>query len=502
MYPSAFSRLPAFVSRRLLGLMVLLLLAACSANAPTTTPPATVALPTATPASRPLASPTQPLPVTPGPRPTQRPTATATLSWLPLIFAPPVQGAPQRQYPPPATPRGKMPLPMPGPAERELTDGNMLTFLLLGADRAEKWFRTDAILLVVLRPAEHSVSVISFPRDLYVYIPGWTMNRINTAYYRGQSSGYPGGGPGLMADTFMYNFGIRLDYVALADFQAFVRLVDALGGLEVLVACPYTDWRLKDPDLDPQDPDNWELYTVEPGRVWMDGEMALWYARARKKSTDFDRGRRQQEILRALQAKALSPSVLPKLPALYRIWQEEVESNIDWEVVARLLPWARGIQPAQVRFYRIGPRYIRFWRTPGGASVLLPRRGAIADLLAEALGPAPPTRVQRQGLTVEVRDASARDAWGELAALRLSMAGYSVSRVTVLEEPIPHTLVIDTRPSPDRASGLALTQALGLPADAYRAAPDPGVEAAFVVLVGQDYDPCFNPYALLSEDGP
>ncbi len=481
----------------LMALGAVLALAACGRAAPPTplpTPgvtagPRAAAPATPTPTLRPSAA---PAPATPPP---PAPTPTATLSWLPLIYEPPVQGA-GGDYPPPATPPGQMPAPMPGPAPEELTDGNMLTFLLLGADRSEKWFRTDAILLVVLRPAERSVSVISFPRDLFVYIPGWTMNRINTAYYRGESSGYPGGGPGLMADTFMYNFGIRLDYVALADFEGFVRLVDALGGIEVLVACPYTDWRLKAPDLDPEDPDNWELYTVEPGRVPMDGEMALWYARARKKSTDFDRGRRQQEILRALQDKILSPAVLPKLPALYRVWQETVESNIGWDVVARLLPWARSVDPARVRFYRVGPQYIRYWRTPEGASVLLPRRGELADFLREALGPAPPEREQRLGITVEVRNGAGRDGWGDLAALRLRTAGYTVVRVRDLDEPLPRTLVVDAQPTPDRDAGLALTQALGLEPDAYRAAADPAAGAMFVVLLGQDYDPCFNPYTL------
>ncbi len=474
----------------LLGLLALLGCARPTARKGTPSPTPWQPVHRATP------SPTRPTPPpTPTATLTPAPTATATLSWLPLIYEPPIQGA-GGTYPPPATPPGKMPLLPPEPVD-EITDGNMLTFLLLGADRrGSGTFRTDAILLVVLRPAEHSVSVISFPRDLFVYIPGWTMNRLNAAYYRGEYSGYPGGGPGLVADTFMYNFGIRLDYVALADFEGFVRLVDALGGLDVLVACPYTDWRLKSPELDPEDPDNWALYTVEPGRVFMDGEMALWYARARKHSTDFDRGRRQQEILRALQDKLLSPGVLPKIPALYRVWQETVETNIDWDVVARLLPWARSLDPARVRFYRIGPNLVRHWRTPGGSAVLLPRKGYLADFLTEALGPAPPERTQRLGITVAIHDGSGRDGWGDLAALRLQVAGYTVSRVQTLDAPLEATVVVDTRATPDPAQGQALAQTLGLPTTAYQAAPDPGSEAMFVVLLGPDYDPCFNPYAV------
>ena len=107
--------------------------------------------------------------------------------------------------------------------------------------------------------------MISIPADLWIYIPTVGMQRINTAYQSGLISNYQGGGPGLLRDTIAYNLGIRIDHTAMVEFDGFQRIVDTLGGLDVPVACPYTDWRLVDPSYDPYNADNWSLYTVNPG---------------------------------------------------------------------------------------------------------------------------------------------------------------------------------------------------------------------------------------------
>src|SRR5215510_13101075 len=128
-----------------------------------------------------------------------------------------------------------------------------VNFLLIGSDRRPGGsFRTDTMVIAILRPNEGQVSLISIPRDLWVYIPDWENQRINTAYQHRISVGYPGGGPGLLKDTIQYNLGIRIDHTALVEFDGFRKIVDTLGGVDVPVSCPYTDWRLIDPTLDPE----------------------------------------------------------------------------------------------------------------------------------------------------------------------------------------------------------------------------------------------------------
>lgn len=75
--------------------------------------------------------------------------------------------------------------------------------------------------------------------------PGWKMERINLALPHGNGSDYPGGGGQLLKDTLLYNFGIPVDYYIRIGFEGFKQVVDLLGGVEIVVNCRLTDWRLK-----------------------------------------------------------------------------------------------------------------------------------------------------------------------------------------------------------------------------------------------------------------
>ena len=228
------------------------------------------------------------------------------------------------------------------------------------------------MVIAILRPNEGQVSLISIPRDLWVSIPEWQNQRINTAYQHGISVGYPGGGPGLLKDTILYNLGIRIDHTAMVDFSGFSQIVDTLGGVDVPVSCAYTDWRLIDPSYDPYNEDNWHLYTTGPGLIHMDGDLALWYARSRQKSSDFDRGRRQQEVLRSLFAQALQAGTLARIPELYNDLKSSVETDLGLGDLLQLAVYAPKMTSADIRSYYIRPPLVNSWITDGGAYVLLP----------------------------------------------------------------------------------------------------------------------------------
>src|SRR5574338_1255725 len=241
-----------------------------------------------------------------------------------------------------------------------------VNFLLIGSDRRPGGsFRTDTMVIAILRPNEGQVSLISIPRDLWVSIPGWENQRINTAYQHGISVGYPGGGSGLLKDTIQYNLGIRIDHTAMVEFDGFRQIVDTLGGVDVPVACAYTDWRLIDPSFDPENENNWELYTTGPGLVHMDGDLALWYARSRQKSNDFDRGRRQQEVLRALFSQALQAGTLKRIPELYNDLKSTVETDLGLVDLLQLSLYAPKLSSADIRSYYIRPPYVNSWITDG-----------------------------------------------------------------------------------------------------------------------------------------
>jgi len=417
--------------------------------------------------------------------PTAVPSATQTLAstvtprdWLPPNFG---------------TPGPTQVTAVPLPANAIFQPG-AFNILLAGADRASPSFRTDTLILVNFQPEYDLVTLVSIPRDLYVYIPGWQMQRINAAYYRGESKSfpYPGGGPGLLKDTILYNLGIQVDRVALVDFDGFISIIDILGGVDVPVACGYTDWKIIDPRKDPEDEDNWRLYTLEAGVVHMDGDLAFWYARSRKKSSDFDRSRRQQEVLRALYSQALRLNTLAKAPELYDQVSTSLVMDLDLEYLLGLLPYAMKGDRVQVRSTYINKDVLISWRTPGGAAVLLPDTEKLSALVASALGPPDPDAPASDNL-VEISNGSGEDSWPELASERLSYAGFDSVIVDEQDGFVSRTVLVGLDQEVDDEEVAFLLKSLGLSENRFEHQPANGGASQYRLSLGEDYQPCFDP---------
>lgn len=400
-------------------------------------------------------------------------------------------------FPTPTNPATIAPTPQVITAAQTVIDApDAVTFLLLGSDtRGGSSFRTDTIVIVIVRPHDGQVSLISLPRDLWVNIPTVGMQRINTAYQYGQLGGYTGGGPGLLKDTILYNFGLQIDHTAMVDFNGFRQIVDTIGGIEVPIACPYTDWRLLDPSYDPENENNWALYTAGPGLIHMDGDYALWYARSRKKSNDFDRGRRQQEVLRAIYARALNANLVPQIPQLYGNLSSTLTTDLGLGDILNLSPMALHLTNANIRSYYISGNLVSGWITPGGADVLVPNTDLIQAMLKEALS-ASPRQQERQTVKIEIQNGSSSDGWDALAAQRLNYAGYTTSYHNADNRQHAQTLLYDLTPEQDRNRSASLLAVLGLPDSALVSAPAANAETAYVLIVGNDYNPCFDPHGL------
>jgi LCP family protein required for cell wall assembly len=199
-----------------------------TASSPPATPATTVA--PASPSPTPSPSPT----ATSTPTPSSTPTSTATPPPPTIVRATPaftvsVHGTP-----------AALSIPTPVP-QVELADG-VINVVLLGADQetiGNGALRTDVIVVASIDPEGPYVSLLSIPRDLYLWIPGQEFGKINTAY--GGRRDFPAGGPSLVEDTIEYNLGIPIDFYALVDFAGFVQIVDALGGVDVPVECELHD---------------------------------------------------------------------------------------------------------------------------------------------------------------------------------------------------------------------------------------------------------------------
>lgn len=176
-----------------------------------------------------------------------------------------------------------------------------VSILILGVDDSEKRgqgadnSRSDALLLATLNNKTKSVKLVSIPRDSYVYIPYIGYNdKINHAHARG--------GTLASIETVEELFDIPIDYYLRVNFNAFIDIVDALGGIEADV--PYA--------MNEKDEFDRNTVKLQPGLQTLDGREALALARTRKQDNDIERGKRQQEIIQAIASKASSFTSISK----------------------------------------------------------------------------------------------------------------------------------------------------------------------------------------------
>ena len=302
-------------------------------------------------------TPTPYQPVTSTPRPTNLPTATPTL------------------VPSPTTAPTNVPTALP-----TVSGGNYPTtqvrIMVLGSDaRPGGGFRTDIMMMVTINPGSDSVTALSFPRDLYVNIPGWGMNRINTAMEFGGFS--------LLQSTMETNFGVRPNHYILTTFNSFLSIIDSLGGVDVVASAPLSD-RCKFKVAIAR---NGVCY-VPVGTTHMDSALALWYVRSRKTTSDLDRERRSQEVLQAMFQKLFSLSALTRIPELYDLYRKNVETDLTLTDIVGLAPVAAGValDRSKLRRYTIAGGAVYDYTVPGsGAMVLMPNIGVIQGLIQQAV---------------------------------------------------------------------------------------------------------------------
>jgi LCP family protein required for cell wall assembly len=179
--------------------------------------------------------------------------------------------------------------------------------------------RTDTIMLVGVQPRRMRLSLLSIPRDLFLDVPGYGSQRINTVNVLGELEevGY---GPELLQVSITNNFGVEPDKYARLNFDAFVQLVDAVGGLTIDVPKLIVDNAYPTEDL------GTTVIRFEPGVQRMDGAAALVYARTRHTDDDYGRAERQQQVLSALARKLANP--LNWGPAVTVI-QRNVDTNMN-----------------------------------------------------------------------------------------------------------------------------------------------------------------------------
>lgn len=439
--------------------------------AATTDPDSTDTSSGASDTPRPTATP----PATATPQPTSTPTSVPQFNPTPALN---ITGSMREGVPTPPT---AIPSPVP---VFDLPEGTT-NILLLGKDQNADGSdaRTDTMIIVSINREAQTASMISLPRDLYVYMPNRIMGRLNTAINLG--------GVELLEQTILYNFGIPIHYHAQVDFDGFKQIVDLLGGVTMAVSCPLQDWRLISPELDPTLEENWEQFKLEAGIHQMDGDLALWYARSRLTTNDFDRGRRQQQLLQAMLNQSVDLGLVAKAPELWSTFHDVVETNMDIGRILQLASMAPAVRDNGVQHLYLAGK-MQAWTVPDtGAAVQLPiweGEGMMYDTFRRLLLPPALNRADRAPITVEIINASQYPAQGLLAADNLAWYGFA----PVMGETRAPQATSEMIYFGDNFKGSydwLFAWVMGMPADNIQLS-DADSATNYRVIIGDDYNPC------------
>ena len=358
---------------------------------------------------------------------------------------------------------------------------NTTNVLLLGNDGGTN---TDTMMIVSINRTGPTASIMSLPRDLYVYQPGRKMARLNTAVARG--------GVELLKQTILYNFGIPIHYYARVDFDGFQEIVDIMDGVDMTVSCELSDWRLISPELNPEIEDNWEIFTLEPGVHHMDGDTALWYARSRRTTSDFDRGRRQQQLLRAMFTQGVDLGLITEFPKLWDTYQDYVETDMDIGRLLQLASLAPAIRENGIQHLYLANRTIP-WMTPSGAQVQLPMwdgQNAMKETFSRLYLPPALNMAERPPIEVEIVNTTDNPDLTLLAVDNLAWHGFT----PIIGEDAPDEDAITElhyyKPNFKGSYDWLISWIFDIRQSQIELEDDKSFEYDYQVIIGNDYDAC------------
>jgi LCP family protein required for cell wall assembly len=241
--------------------------------------------------------------------------------------------------------------------------GGRVNILLLGSDDDYKSVvinkgvlaQTDIIVSVV--PATHSVTMFSLPRDTWLNVPGFGMNKLDQAYLLG---GGGASGASLVMATIHQDFGVYIDQYAWVGLSGFTKVIDTVGGIDINVLHPITDDAYPDDvGKGATDPYAVKRLYIPAGPQHLNGLTALEYVRSRHADLVGDIGRsvRQQQILNQLKYKLDNPGIIGQLPTLASDLNGSVKTSMSLQQVLDLMNFARSIDQSKIQKITLGAPY-------------------------------------------------------------------------------------------------------------------------------------------------
>ncbi len=315
-----------------------------------------------------------------------------------------------------------------------------INILSLGIDAAAGL--TDSIQVVSIDPINKKIALLSLPRDLFVVNSAeHRQTKINEVYNSGVSACLSAkgtcdpkvdGGGALMKKTVADTLDVQISYFARVDFRGVVRIVDNLGGIQI-----YVDKAIADPKYPNSTNTGFDPFILKAGLQNMSGEIALKYARSRQTTSDFDRSRRQQQIIGAIRQKAFqlnflaNPKKMTDLMATFgRNFKTDLQSN---EIVslAKLIAEIDSDETTTAILDNGSSGPLVSSINGNGQYVLIPKLGTsnwteVQDFAKTAL---PEPYLIKEAARIKIIDASGQKDVGKKLKKKLVSLGYTISLV-------------------------------------------------------------------------
>lgn len=257
-----------------------------------------------------------------------------------------------------------------------LTAKDKSTIMIMGVDeRADDVGRSDTLMVATIDPKKDQAALMSIPRDTRVKIKGHGWDKINAAYAYGSAKGGTEGGEKLAQRTVEDFLGVNMDHYVVINIQAFQKIIDAIGGIDI-------DVEKRMYYEDPWDDDGGLIIDLKPGMQHMDGKTAVTYVRYRDEEGDIGRIKRQQKFMKACMDKVTSPTIIPKLPSVIKEVMSSVKTDLSFR---QMLEFAGTLKEAQKNGLKTEmvpgkPLYI------DGVSYWIPDLRKLRTTLADTLG--------------------------------------------------------------------------------------------------------------------
>ncbi len=320
------------------------------------------------------------------------------------------------------------------------TEGDArINILLLGVDSAAGL--TDSIQIASVDPVNHSVAMLSVPRDLYVTNAAKKRKtRINEIYRDSSktctkktttcdpSVDY---GAKALEDLLSDILGAKISYFAKVDFDGLKKLVDSVGGIQI-----YVEKALSDPAFPNRSYSGYDPFYIAAGLQKMNGELALKYARCRGGTCggDFGRAKRQQQVVMAIREKATSLNIITnpqKLTSMINAAGKGFRTDLSLDQIAQLYKLIKDVQTSTIASAVLDNSTDGVLKnfTSGGAYLLIPKLGenewsGVRDFVSATF---PEPYLVKEKATITLINASGKAGLEQTVVARLKKLGYNVT---------------------------------------------------------------------------